>query len=218
MNLIWRGHSCFQLLGKESISVITDPYDETVGYGPLLAKADIVTISHQHYDHNCAGAVLGNPTIVDTPGQHVVNGVKIEGFETFHDNKQGFNRGSNILYKIMLDGVCVCHCGDLGHVVDERLAEKIGHIDVLLIPIGGRYTVDAQGALDNIERLKPNIVVPMHYRTHHCKLDIDTTRPFIELAQGVYDVGYYANSELTIDPSDPKKRTRITIMEYQLKP
>jgi L-ascorbate metabolism protein UlaG (beta-lactamase superfamily) len=170
MEITYLGHSCFKLKNKQGI-VVTDPYDETTG--PVLAKtvADIVTISHAHPDHNAVARIKGtsdgvNPVVVNQPGEYELKGISVFGIEAFHDAKQGAIRGKNIIFVIVMDGVSICHLGDLGqdNLTEEQLT-RIGEVDVLLCPVGGHYTLDAKRAIGVLGQLEPKIFVPMHYKT-----------------------------------------------------
>lgn len=164
MNIKWLGHACFKLTSEKGTVIVTDPFDESVGYPMPNVKADIVTSSHSHFDHNYFKAVKGNFDIVDTVGEHNIKGINIKGVNTFHDDEHGAKRGKNIVFVFDIDGIRVCHMGDLGHVLTEKQVEEIGPVDVLLIPVGGYYTIDAKQAVEVMNQLKPKITIPMHYK------------------------------------------------------
>lgn len=175
MDIIPLGLSAFKLKGKKA-SVICDPYDvETVGLKAIKnATADIVTISHDHPDHNNASLITpatdGREVVVfNGPGEYEAAGVEITGIATYHDGKNGAERGKNTIYSIIIDGITAVHCGDLGHKLTDEQAEIIENVDILLIPIGGTYTIDANVAAQVIAQLEPSIVVPMHY--HRAQLN-----------------------------------------------
>lgn len=164
MDITYLGHSAFLLSGK-NVRVVTDPFDATKLNMPFSAiDADIVTISHQHDDHNAASVVGGNPLILDLPGEYEKKDVRIYGFESFHDKNQGQDRGKNTIFKFEIEGIIILHCGDLGHTLSNELIEEIGDVDIVLVPTGGIYTIDADEARHCVEKLEPYIVVPMHYR------------------------------------------------------
>ena len=149
MKIEWLGHSCFKLTESTGISLVTDPFDANeMGITMPEVSADIVTISHDHYDHNALNAVKDYKTVIRTTGDHGVEGVEIFGFKSYHDDKKGLLRGKNIVFRIRMDGVEVCHLGDIGEELSPMLAELIGSIHILLIPVGGRYTIDAREAKD----------------------------------------------------------------------
>ena len=184
MELKWLGHACFQLKSAEGVSLVTDPFNDRVGYPVPRVHADIVTESHQHGDHNYADELTGEPRIIASGGVVEINGVLIRGVDTFHDNEGGAKRGGNIVFVLQMDGIVFCHLGDLGHELSEEQAREIGPVDVLMIPVGGFYTIDAEIAARVCDRLKPALTIPMHYRNEQCQFPIDGVEPFIELAGG----------------------------------
>lgn len=176
MDITNLGHSCFKLRGKTA-SVICDPYDpEKLGLSlPKNLKADVVTVSHGHFDHSNIQAVKGNsrdPIVLINPGEYEVSGIEIVGVLTFHDAKQGQERGSNTVFRFSIDGITIAHLGDLGHSLTDSQLEEIGSVDVLLVPVGGSYTIDAQRAAAVVQQLEPKITIPMHYQRQGLKEDI----------------------------------------------
>ncbi len=169
MEIKYLGHSSFKLKGK-TMSVVTDPFDsKMVGLPYPKLAADIVTVSHQHNDHNDLSKVGGTPGriepfVIRRPGEYEVGGVGIIGIKSWHDDKEGAERGENIIFTLQIDGVIICHLGDLGVPLSEKQVELIGDIDVLLIPVGGKFTIGPSQAAAVIEELSPSIVVPMHYK------------------------------------------------------
>ncbi len=157
------GHSSFRIKGK-SATVVTDPYDERVGKFPKDVTADIVTVSHHHADHDQVQLVHGSRFTVDGLGEYEIKGVSIIGISTWHDDKQGQERGPNIVYIIEIDNMRVCHLGDLGHKLSEAQLEEIGSVDIVMIPVGGVYTIDAKTAVDVVKQLDPWVIIPMHYQ------------------------------------------------------
>ena len=183
MIITWQGHACFKIqdkTGTDSITLMTDPYDKSVGLKLPNLEADIVTISHEHADHNNRAAFRGQPYIIDSVGEYDIKGVMIEGVKSFHDDKNGAERGDNIIYRIEMDGITICHLGDLGHVLDNKQLERLEGIDILLIPVGGKYTIDAKKAVEVISQIEPRIVIPMHYKTKDLKFDLDDVDKFIK--------------------------------------
>lgn len=169
MTITYHGHSCFKLKGKRG-TVVTDPFDSYVGFSPSGLSADVVTVSHQHKDHNAISRVKGTeahpqPFIVDCPGEYEVGGVSVFGERTYHDEAGGVERGENTVFTILLDDLRVCHLGDLGHLLTEDQIAKIGLVDILFVPVGGHFTLNPEQAINVIRAIEPSIVVPMHYRT-----------------------------------------------------
>jgi L-ascorbate metabolism protein UlaG (beta-lactamase superfamily) len=184
MHITYLGHSCFKIQDKttsDGITVLTDPYDKSVGLRAPSLEADIVTISHGHPDHNNRDAVRNTPFVVDTAGEYDVKGVLIEGVDSFHDEKNGAERGHNIIFRITVDDVSIVHLGDLGHILDTKQLERISGADILLIPVGGgNYTLDAKKAVEVVSQIEPRIVIPMHYKVDGVKLEIDGVEKFIK--------------------------------------
>ena len=164
MKIEWLGHSSFKLTESTGISLITDPFDAVkVGVPYPEVSADIVTVSHDHFDHNCVNAVKEFKLLINTPGEHSVDGVDIYGFRSYHDEKKGALRGKNTVFRFRMDGVEICHLGDIGEELSPLLAELIGSINILLIPVGGVYTINAAQAKEYVDLLMPDVVIPMHY-------------------------------------------------------
>lgn len=164
MEITYIGHSCFKIKGKD-LSLVIDPYDPKIGYKLPKLEADVVISSHNHFDHANTSAVSGTRLLINSPGEYEVSGVFIEGLATFHDTKSGEERGENIIYSITIDGFTLLHLGDLGHVLSESTLERIGEVDVLMIPVGGEYTINAETASKVISSIEPRVVIPMHYKT-----------------------------------------------------
>jgi L-ascorbate metabolism protein UlaG (beta-lactamase superfamily) len=161
------GHAAFVITSNKGVKIITDPYTPApdLTYGEITESADIVTVSHGHHDHNNVAAVKGNPEVVSRAGRSVVKGIELKGIASYHDDTGGKRAGNNLIVCFELDGVTVCHLGDLGHRLDDKQLKEIGRVDVLLIPVGGNYTIDAKVATEVCKQLKPKVVIPMHYKT-----------------------------------------------------
>ncbi len=164
MDITYLGHSSFRIKGKTT-SLVTDPFDSSVGFKFPKVDADIVTVSHEHGDHNSTDQVTGARKIISGPGEYEIAGVSIVGFKTFHDDKKGKLRGKNTVYMIEIDGFRLVHMGDLGHKLSQRIVEKLGDVDVVMIPVGGGYTIDHAKAVSVVQDIEPSIVMPMHYQT-----------------------------------------------------
>lgn len=164
MDITYFGHSSFKLRGKK-VTVVTDPFDPA-GVGlkfPKNIEADLVTVSHGHPDHNSTDQIGGSPFIVHGSGEYEVLGVGIIGIPSFHDDKQGKERGRNTIYNMDIDGVHIVHLGDLGEMLTDKEIEQLGSVHILLIPVGGVYTISAKQASELIAEIEPAIVIPMHY-------------------------------------------------------
>jgi len=195
MEINWLGHSCFRLKGSHA-TVITDPYSPDLGYSLGKHTADIITISHQHSGHSFTNGIGGEPKIVSGPGEYEISSVLIIGMRTFHDNEKGSNKGKNTAYLIEMDGVSICHLGDLGHVLTAEQTEEIDDVDVLLIPVGGVSTIDASGAAEVVRQLEPRLVIPMHYKTEALKRELDPVDDFLK-EMGVTEVDSHAKLNVT---------------------
>lgn len=164
MNIKYLGHASFFIRSKDA-KIVTDPFNPSVGIKFPKTEADIVTISHEHDDHNYPQGISGEPLLITWPGEYEKKGVRVTGYASYHDKEKGKERGSNTLFKIEADGITVLHCGDLGHVLDDTLLEAIGDIDILLLPVGGHYTIDAKEAIQVAKQIEPSLIIPMHYKT-----------------------------------------------------
>ena len=183
MNIIWYGQSCFKIQSKD-IVLITDPFDKKIGLRPPFGSADIVTISHDHYDHNNFQVIKNNPFVIDSAGEYEIKKVTIKGIDSCHDNQEGKERGQNVIYKIEMEGINICHLGDFGQdtLINGQL-EKIGQVDILFIPVGGVSTIDWKSASAIISQIEPRIIIPMHYKISGVKgelLKLDTVNKFCE--------------------------------------
>lgn len=175
MEIVFLGHACFKIRGRTTdwVNIITDPFDPGfVGLSFPKVAADIITVSHEHKDHNGVEQVTGMAKVLRGPGEYEVRGVGIVGVATWHDKEQGRSRGENTIFVITLEGIRVAHLGDLGHKLTDNELSQIGSVDILFIPVGGFYTIDAQTALEVVGQLEPRIVIPMHYQEPGLKPEI----------------------------------------------
>lgn len=170
MEISYLGHSCFEIKDRRGqgglMTVVTDPFDAKMVGMPFKKQvnADLVLISHGHGDHNFTEVISGEPYVVCGPGEYEVKEVKIFGVGSFHDDKNGTERGKNTIYSFEIDGVRLCHLGDLGTSLTDSQVEQIGKVDILFIPVGGTYTIDPKKAVEVATALEPLIVIPMHYK------------------------------------------------------
>lgn len=213
MNISYFGHSCFKIdekINDQNISIITDPFNKDLGLKVPNVEADIVSISHDHSDHNNSSALRGNPFVVDCAGEFDIKGVIIEGVRSSHDENKGNERGDNIIFRFDIEGISLAHLGDLGDILDNKQLEKLGGVDILFIPVGGKYTLDAKKAVEVISQVEPRIVIPMHYKTKDSKIDIDEVDKFIK------ELGIEANYEekLKISKKDlPVEEVRLVVFK-----
>jgi len=212
MEITWLGHACFRLKGKDAV-VVTDPYGPDVGYGKLRTSADIVTLSHEHFDHNYVQGVSGEPKVIRGPGEYEIKGVFITGLATFHDDKQGQERGRNTVYWITIDDVVVCHLGDLGYVLSQAQVEEMAQVDVLLVPVGGFYTINAAQATEVVSLLQPKIVIPMHFKTEVAGLKIDPVDKFYK-EMGLKK-GPLPQPKLAVAKANLPEETQVVALDYK---
>jgi len=181
----WAGQSCFQISVSNSkdhsADIVIDPFNEEVGLKVPNFSADIVLITHDHHDHNNIKALKGEPFVISSPGEYEVKGVFIQGISSFHDDENGKKRGQNIIYTIEAEELRFCHLGDLGQkqLTDEQL-DKIGQVDILMIPVGGEYTIDSSLASKIISQIEPRIIIPMHYALPKLKIKLDSVEKFLK--------------------------------------
>lgn len=211
MKIEYLGHSSFKLTESTGTSVVCDPYDSSIGFKMKKARADAVTVSHGHYDHNNIKAVDGNPIILDKECSYDLPGVEIDSIKSFHDKQRGKQRGENLIFKFRMDGIDVCHLGDLGEDCSSELIDLLLPVNVLLIPIGGTYTITPEMAKEYVDRIMPDIVIPMHYKSRDCKLDISKVDEFIELFDEEC-VEELEGSELELARSDFDGETRVIVL------
>ncbi|XOA42754.1 MAG: MBL fold metallo-hydrolase [Candidatus Nealsonbacteria bacterium] len=186
MQIIWHGHSLFQITTipekNNQVKIVIDPYDKSIGLRVPKLEADIVLVTHQHHDHNNVAAVAGNPFLIEGPGEYEVKNIFIQGILSYHDNSQGKERGTNTIYTIESENIKLCHLGDFGQkeLTDEQL-EKIGEVDILMVPIGGNYTLSAKEAAKIMSQLEPKITIPMHYAIPKLKIKLDSLDNFLKV-------------------------------------
>jgi L-ascorbate metabolism protein UlaG (beta-lactamase superfamily) len=185
MQITWKGQSCFQIsvnLGKgEQVNIVIDPFDEATGLRVPKLEADLLLISHDHHDHNNTKAVDGKFLLVEGPGEYEAKGVYVQGIPAFHDDEQGKEKGVNTIYVVEAEDLRICHMGDLGQkeLTDEQL-EKIGDVDVLMIPIGGNFTISAKESMKIMSQIEPRIIIPMHYSLPKLKIKLDGLEVFLK--------------------------------------
>ena len=168
MNIKWYGQAAFLITSQSGLRIITDPYapSERIPYREIDEAADIVTVSHAHGDHSNVAGIKGNPVIVKET--NTVRGIKFTAIQAFHDTAGGSQRGNMTMFSFEIDGIKILHCGDLGHALSDKQSAEIGTVDILLIPVGGNFTIDAATATAVYEKLKARIVIPMHFKNLRC--------------------------------------------------
>ncbi|MFZ2330673.1 MAG: MBL fold metallo-hydrolase [Atribacterota bacterium] len=211
MKIKWLGHSCFLITNNRGINILTDPYDETLGYKMTKEKINIITISHEHYDHNNTMGIKGKPVVLKGAVNRDTHKIIFKGISSYHDSVFGKYRGNNTIFLIKSDQLALCHLGDLGHLLEVKQLEDINKVDILFIPVGGYYTLNHIQAEQVIEQIKPKIVLPMHYKTDAIKWSIDPLSIFLDRKQNIKIIG--ANS-FDIEAQSLPEQTTIYVLEY----
>jgi L-ascorbate metabolism protein UlaG (beta-lactamase superfamily) len=211
MEITWYGHACFRLRDKGA-TVVTDPYDPSIGYTLPRIRADIVTVSHSHADHNYVSGIKGAPKVVDGPGEYEIRGVFITGIATFHDRKKGAQRGRNTVFLFEFNGLTICHLGDLGHVPTQAQVEALSDVDILLIPVGGVSTIGASQAAEVISLVEPKIVIPMHYKTKALAIKLASVNRFLQ-EMGLKKLA--AQESLKVTASTLPEETQLVLLDYK---
>jgi L-ascorbate metabolism protein UlaG (beta-lactamase superfamily) len=209
MEITWYGHACFRL-SERGVVIVTDPFGEHLAYARPRIRADVVTISHDHPGHNNRIGFRGGPRFFDAPGEYEVKGIFINGIATHHDSHSGATHGPNVVFLFDLDGITVCHLGDLGHVPTQAQVELLSDVDVLLIPVGGLHTLDAAKAAEVITLIEPRIVIPMHYKTPKETTALHTADKFFK-EMGLAPAP--ALSELKTSKSSMPEETEVILLE-----
>lgn len=204
----WLGHASF-LITTGSTRIITDPFDEKLGYPYFPREAEVVTVSHQHWDHNAASCVGGQPQVIAEPGLYDIGDVLIQGYPTFHDQQKGRERGENTVFKISAEDINLLHLGDLGHILSQEQVEEIGLVDILLLPVGGKYTVGPDEAFEIMHQIKPRVVIPMHFMTPHLSFELAPVERFTSKFERVVKLPY-----LDIKKQDLKAEIQTIVLEY----
>ena len=215
MKVKWLGHSSFLITSDAGTRIITDPY--TVGpvlsYGKIRETADIVTVSHGHGDHSNVATVQGNPQVVKEATPIEIKEIKLSGVPTHHDDAGGSARGNNIIFCFEVDGIRVCHLGDLGHPLSDKQVAELGKVDILLTPVGGFFTIDAKVATEVCGKLAPRVIIPMHYKNDKCGFPISGVDDFL---QGKKGVSRLDTSEAEFQPGKLPATTQIIVLKPAL--
>ena len=208
MKIQWYGMGCFFIESEKKTKILTDPYDDSLGYGLPPQNPDIVTVSHEHFDHNAVDSLSSAPVLIRNTGEFKEGDIKISGIKSFHDENKGRSRGLNTAYRIEVDNISFVHLGDIGHKLDSRQRSGLMPCDILAIPVGGVFTVKVKDAVEIVNELNPLIVIPMHYSTPSCKLPINTEQEFVNAFVEVVRVKHWAGSRSSLP-----KQTRVLLMK-----
>jgi len=214
----WHGHACFELIDHDGFTIAIDPHDGySLGIKPPSFKADAVLITHEHFDHN-AYNIVAKPAAEKysmREGEFLVGGRhKARGIKLYHDKVKGKRRGEVVVYKVEVDGVRVLHLGDLGHVFDEGTALELKPVDVLLVPVGGTFTIDPREAFEVVKIVEPKVTVPMHYWVKGMNLPLQPVDIFVDIVRDVYEVVSMQTNELVVTPEDlqPIVKTKVYLL------
>jgi len=213
MKIKWLGHATFLITSDTGTKIITDPYApaEKLTYGEIKESADIVTVSHDHFDHSNVASVQGKPEVAR--GNSVLKGIKFHGIPTYHDQAQGQQRGNNTIFCFEVDGLKICHLGDLGHQLTDKQVAEIGKVDILLVPVGGFYTIDSSMAGKTCDQLKPRVIIPMHFKTSKCAFPISGVDEFLK---GKKDISRLDASEIEFWARELPSDTQIIVLKPAL--
>jgi len=212
MKIHWNGHACFCIEASEG-RVLMDPYAEKVPYDLRVARADVVTISHDHMDHNAVHRAEGTPSVIDGTGEFVIDGTPFLGIASFHDDQGGAERGANRIYAFTLEGIRLAHLGDLGAPLDEAQREALADVEVLFLPVGGHYTIDASQAAEIVRSLPGlRVVIPMHFKTDRtADWPIAPLEPFLEMVDNARRIG---SPQVTLTREDLPEALEVWILDY----
>lgn len=213
MKIKYLAHAALLITSEKGVKIVTDPYHTGHGfkYGAIEETADIVTVSHEHGDHNNADAIKGNPQVMRTSG--TVKGIVIKAVITAHDDINGSQRGKNTVFCLNVDGVNICHLGDLGHELSVAQLKEIGPVDVLIIPVGGFFTIDAATATKVAAQIKPRIIIPIHYKTDKSDIPIKGVDEFLKGKSNVLQTG---KSEIEVKAGSLPATTQIIVLAPSL--
>jgi L-ascorbate metabolism protein UlaG (beta-lactamase superfamily) len=210
MEITWFGHSCFRIKGKEAV-ILIDPCPDTTGYSLGKIQADIVAISHAHPGHSYLDTLQEGYRAIKGPGEYEIKDTYITGIGTFHDDVQGKKSGKNTVYVIEMEGVILCHLGDLGHTLTPEVTGELGSINVLFVPVGGHSTIWAQAAADLVRNLNPGYVIPMHYKTEAEKADLEFPERFLK-ELGIKDLA--SQPKLIVTRTNIPASTQVVLLDY----
>ncbi len=214
MDLTWHGHGCFRLKGKNA-SAVTDPFPPSLGIKLPRLEANVITVSHGHENHSYVDGCTKGAHVVDGLGEFEVAGIMVFGIASFHDSVGGVEKGRNAIYVIEIDDVRVCHLGDLGHKLDEETVEKIGTVDVLLVPVGARNSLGAAAAADMVRLIEPRTVIPMHYAIPGIKKELDGVETFLK-EMGVTEATPVNRLSVAASASSGESEMKVVVLEPRL--
>jgi L-ascorbate metabolism protein UlaG (beta-lactamase superfamily) len=218
MKIKWYGHSAFLITSDQGAKIIIDPYEPgafggQLSYGKIKDQVDIVLTTHDHADHNYTKDLPGTPQLIKGSGSKTAKGISMKGISTYHDPSQGSERGANTIFTLKIDNIQLCHLGDLGHLLSDKELAEIGPVDILLIPVGGFFTIDPKEATRVAEQIKPKILIPMHFKTAKCGFPIAPVEDFLK---GKTNTKRPKASEATFDKATLPQQMEIVVLEHAL--
>jgi len=218
MKIKWYGHAAFLITSGQGIKIIVDPYesgafDGQLSYGRIKDQVDIVLTTHDHADHNDTKSLPGSPQIITGIGSKTAKGISFKGIATYHDPSKGSERGANTVFTFSVDGIQVCHLGDLGHILSEKELAEIGPVDILLAPVGGYFTIAPKEATRVAEQIRPKVLIPMHFKTEKCGFPIAPVEDFLK---GKPKAKHLKTNEVAFDKVTLPVQTEIVVLEHAL--
>src|SRR5512136_2402402 len=216
MKVKWYGHAAFLVTSDQGTKIIIDPYEPgafggQLSYGKIKDQVDIVLTSHDHADHNYTKDLPGTPQIVKGSGSKTIKGIPMKGIPTYHDPSKGSERGPNTIFTLKVDNLQLCHLGDLGHILSDKELAEVGPVDILLIPVGGFFTIDPKEATRVAEQIKAKILIPMHFKTGKCGFSIAPVEDFLK---GKTNAKRPKASEATFHKATLPQEREIVVLEH----
>lgn len=212
MQLIWYGHSCFMIKTDNGKRILMDPFDVYLGYNSDFPKCDLITISHNHFDHSYINKINNETKIITTCEKFDSNFLQLRGVDSFHDNYNGLKRGHNTIYIFKFENISLAHLGDLGHIPDISILRELTSLDFLLVPIGGNFTLDGVEATKLCKLLTPHYIIPMHYKTPLTKLHLDDCKKFIISISSVSSILKINSNSIDLSSFDLKNNSMKTLL------
>lgn len=208
MLIKWFGHACFFIDASElGVSILTDPFDKSVGYPLPAVSPNLITESHQHFDHNAHELLKGNFKVLKEEGVFEENSLKIKAIRSYHDKSMGNERGTNLIFKFEFqNGINIAHFGDLGHIIDDKILKELLPVDIILIPVGGKFTIGPAEAVEVCKLTNPKVVIPMHYKTKYINFPIKSVDDFEKTASSKLNFKIIHNRDnvFKFDPDELK--------------